>query len=197
MLLQEVHHRVKNNLQVISSILNLQSSFVTDEKTLQIPAESQSRIKTMSYIHETLYQTSDFSSIEFTDYINTLARNLIQSYSSGSTEISLKTDFDQIYLNLDQAIPCGLIINELVSNATKYAFKDKPKGVILLRIKEKDNKIELEVSDNGIGLTDDFDPENSDSLGIYLVQALVEQLDAEMKIVRQPGARFLITFDKQ
>jgi two-component sensor histidine kinase len=109
----------------------------------------------------------------------------------------LKTDFDQIYLNLDQAIPCGLIINELVSNATKYAFKDKPKGVILLRIKEKDNKIELEVSDNGIGLTDDFDPENSDSLGIYLVQALVEQLDAEMKIVRQPGARFLITFDKQ
>jgi PAS domain S-box-containing protein len=196
-LLQEVHHRVKNNLQVISSILNLQSSFVTDEKTLQILAESQSRIKTMSYIHETLYQTSDFSSIEFTDYINTLARNLIQSYSSGSTEISLKTDFDQIYLNLDQAIPCGLIINELVSNATKYAFKDKPKGVILLRIKEKDNKIELEVSDNGIGLTDDFDPENSDSLGIYLVQALVEQLDAEMKIVRQPGARFLITFDKQ
>lgn len=196
-LLQEVHHRVKNNLQVISSILNLQSSFVTDERTLQILSESQSRIKTMSYIHETLYQTADFSSIEFTEYINTLARNLIQSYSSGATKINLITDFDQIYLDLDQAIPCGLIINELVSNATKYAFDGMERGEITLRIKEVEGRIELEVSDNGIGLPADFDPENSDSLGIYLVHALVEQLDAEIKIEKEPSARFLITFDKQ
>ena len=196
-LLQEVHHRVKNNLQVISSILNLQSSFVSDERTLEILSESQSRIKTMSFIHETLYQSSDFSSIEFTDYIKTLGLNLIQSYALQSTEVNLETDFDQIYLNLDQAIPCGLIVNELVSNAMKYAFVGKPKGTITIRIKESENTIELEVKDNGVGLPESYNPEESDSLGIYLVYALVEQLDASLSIDNKHGTSFLITFGKQ
>jgi PAS domain S-box-containing protein len=196
-LLQEVHHRVKNNLQVISSILNLQSSFVDDKKTLAILEESQSRIKTMSYIHETLYQTSDFSSIEFTEYISTLTGSIIQSYGSKECEVILKTDFDKIYLKLDQAIPCGLIINELVSNAMKYAYAGRKKGELRLIIKERDGKIHLEVGDNGVGMPEDYNPEESDSLGIYLVHALVEQLDATMKIRNEEGTRFLLTFDKQ
>lgn len=196
-LLQEVHHRVKNNLQVISSILNLQSSFVDDERTLELLAESQERIKTMSYIHETLYQTSDFSSIEFTDYINTLVRNLIQSYAPKDCEIILHTEFDSIYLNLDQAIPCGLILNELVSNALKYAFPDRDKGNLTLCILEKSGKIEMTVADDGVGLPEDFKYEESESLGIYLVYALTEQLDATINVESKGGTRFLITFDKQ
>ncbi len=198
-LLQEVHHRVKNNLQVISSILNLQSSFVTDENVLSILKESQSRIKTMSYIHETLYQTADFSSIEFTDYISSLARNLVQSYAPSNTAIELIPEFDEIYLGLDQAIPCGLIINELVSNALKHAFKNREKGRLTIALSEKEGAVEMRVEDDGVGLPADFKYENSESLGIYLVYALVEQLDAEIKVdsKRNRGTRFLITFEKQ
>ena len=196
-LLKEVHHRVKNNLQVISSILNLQSSFVNDEKVLAILKESQSRIKTMSYIHETLYQTADFSSIEFTEYISSLVRNLIQSYAPQGTEVMLETDFDEMYLNLDQAIPCGLIINELVSNALKHAFKNCKKGTLLIAIKEVGSEVHMRIEDNGIGLPPGFRYEESESLGIYLVHALIEQIDAEMKVESDKGTRFLITFGKQ
>ncbi len=195
-LLQEVHHRVKNNLQVISSILNLQSSFVDDQRTLELLEESQSRIKTMSYIHETLYQTADFSSIEFTDYISTLVRNLLHSYSTPGCEVELHTRFDKIYLDLDKAIPCGLIINELVSNALKYAFKGRDRGNLTLHIFQNDNKIAMKVADDGVGLPDDFKYEESESLGIYLVYALVEQLDAVLEISSEGGTSFLITFDK-
>ena len=196
-LLQEVHHRVKNNLQVISSILNIQSSFVDDERTLQLLEESQRRIKTMSYIHESLYQTADFSSIEFTDYINTLSRNLIQSYAAIDTEVTLHTDFDNIFLNLDQAIPCGLIVNELVSNAMKYAYGGRAKGELFISIKENDGKVTMEVRDNGVGLPENFKYEESESLGIYLVYALVEQLDADIQVESDSGTSFLLTFDKQ
>ncbi|MGB1032046.1 MAG: sensor histidine kinase, partial [Flavobacteriales bacterium] len=203
-LLQEVHHRVKNNLQVISSILNLQSSFVDDEQTLEILAESQNRIKTMSYIHETLYQTSDFSSIEFTDYIKSLATNLLQSYAPKDCEVEMRSEFDQIFLDLDQAIPCGLIMNELVSNAFKYAYRGRDKGVLNIKVKQNNKQISLEVSDNGVGLPEGYNPSESESLGIYLVYALIEQLDAEIQVQsfnegnseEQPsGTRFLITFE--
>ncbi len=194
-LLQEVHHRVKNNLQVISSILNLQSSFVEDEKTLEILAESQNRIKTMSYIHETLYQTSDFSSIGFSEYIETLARNLHQSYTPKGTKVELVLETAEIVLDLDQAIPCGLIMNELVSNALKYAFNGRAEGILSIRISQDERKISLEVKDNGIGFPKGFVPEESDSLGLYLVYALVEQLDAEIELNHSNGTCFLITFE--
>jgi len=194
-LLQEVHHRVKNNLQVISSILSLQSNYVKDEKTLEILDESQNRIKSMSYIHETLYQTTDFSSIEFSNYLNTLASNLIHSYSYTTGEVSLVPDYDEIYLTIDQAIPCGLIVNELVSNAMKYAFGDK-KGTIFLSIKETDTQISLRVADNGVGLPKDFKYEESDSLGMQLVYSLIDQLDAKLELVTKKGTDFLITFEK-
>lgn len=195
-LLQEVHHRVKNNLQVISSILNLQSSYVQDEGTLEILQESQNRIKSMSYIHETLYRTTDFSSIVFTDYIQNIARNLIHSYSFVTGEVHLQTHFDQVYLSLDQAIPCGLIINELVSNALKYAYKGIDHRVLTIEITQKDEKIAISVADNGIGLPDNFRYEEADSLGVQLVYTLAEQLDGVIDVKTQPGTRFLITFDK-
>lgn len=195
-LLQEVHHRVKNNLQVISSILNLQSSFVQDEGTLEILQESQNRIKSMSYIHETLYRTTDFSSIEFTDYIQNIARNLIHTYSFTTGEVKLQTRFDRIFLSLDQAIPCGLIINELVSNAMKYAFKGIDERELTIEITDREGHVRILVADNGIGLPADFRYEESDSLGVQLVYTLVEQLDGTIEVDAESGTRFLITFDK-
>ncbi len=196
-LLQEVHHRVKNNLQVISSILSLQSNYVKDDKTLEILDESQNRIKSMSYIHETLYQTTDFSSIEFSDYLNRLATNLIHSYSYGNGPINLNSSYDKIYLDIDNAIPCGLIVNELISNALKYAY-DTDGGIIDLSMKEKDSKIFLRVADAGKGLPEDFKYEESDSLGMQLVYSLVDQIDAKMELnTSDKGTEFLITFERK
>jgi PAS domain S-box-containing protein len=196
-LLQEVHHRVKNNLQVISSILNLQSSYVDDEKTLEVLRESQQRIKSMSFIHETIYRTADFSKLEFTEYVRTIANNLIQSYRAGNESVSFVADMDEIYLNLDQSIPCGLIVNELVSNALKYAFKGRKKGTLTVGLHEKNNTIELCIKDDGVGLPKDFGYEKTNSLGIQLVYALLEQVDAEMEVKSKNGTEFLIRFQRK
>jgi len=195
-LLKEVHHRVKNNLQVISSILSLQTGYVTDEKTLDVLRESQNRIKSMSYIHETLYQTADFSSIEFSEYINVIAKNLTQSYTISSGRVKLETNFDRISLSLDQAIPCGLIVNELISNALKHAFHGEKNPVLSVSIKESEGKIALSVSDNGVGLPKDFDYRNYNSLGVQLVYTLAEQLDAEVEVKSGKGTTFLVTFEQ-
>ena len=196
-LLQEVHHRVKNNLQVISSILNLQTSYVKDENSLTILRESQNRIKSMSFIHESLYQTKDFSQIDFSDYARTLATNLIQTYSLEIGAVNLRTDLGETYLSLDQAIPCGLIANELISNALKYAFTDKDRGEIFLSAREENGVIHFIVSDDGVGLPEGFDYENSESLGLQLVYTLADQLDAEVEVTVKDGTKYLIKFDKQ
>jgi PAS domain S-box-containing protein len=194
-LLKEVHHRVKNNLQVISSILSLQASYVADKKTLDILKESQDRIKTMSFVHERLYQNSDFSSIKIGEYILSLVKDLIYSYKTDENEVKLKAQFDNIYLNLDQAIPCGLIVNELVSNALKHAFKQTKKGKLNINIKKKKNKIELKISDNGIGLPDKIVTNDTETLGFQLVHALVDQLDGTIKLNRSKGTEYLINFE--
>lgn len=197
-LLQEVHHRVKNNLQVISSILSLQGSYVSDEETLRILKESQERIKAMSFIHETLYRTADFSKLEFTDYLKTIASNLVQSYRVSSTHIQFDAELDTVYLNLDQSIPCGLIVNELMSNALKYAFVGRSEGRLLLKLKQEKEFIELMVSDDGVGLDGHFKFEKHDSLGIQLVYSLVEQLDGHLQVISSPGegATFQLRFKR-
>lgn len=194
-LLKEVHHRVKNNLQVISSILNLQSSYVNDESTKTILKESQNRIKSMSFIHENLYQTDKFSSLDFSEYIFNLSNNLVHSYQIFDNLVEIKYDMDQVNLSLDQAIPCGLIVNELVSNALKYAFPDRIKGELLIQLKKRKNKIELVIGDNGIGLPKDLDIENTDTLGLQLVLTLIDQLDAVVDVKREDGTKYLITFE--
>lgn len=207
-LLQEVHHRVKNNLQVISSLMSLQKSFVDDPKLIQILEESQSRIAAMSYIHESLYRHTDFSSISFAEYLERLSTNLISSYSTPDCDVKLETKLENVFLALDQAIPSGLIVNELVSNALKHAFIGKKEGSITLSISKTPykedadkEKIEIEVSDNGVGLPDNFNLKKNDSLGLYLIQALAEQLNAELviKSTKQgvEGSSFLIRFEAQ
>ena len=198
-LLKEVHHRVKNNLQVISSLMSLQKSFVKDPTLVQVLEESQSRIATMSYIHESLYRHTDFSSISFADYLQRLSANLIHSYSTPDCEVALQSAFEDVFLTLDQAIPSGLIVNELVSNSLKYAFKGRKRGVVFLRVAKLDGRIEIEVRDDGVGLPDDFSLNKNESLGLYLIQALSEQLEAELVVEStkegRKGSSFLISFE--
>jgi len=194
-LLKEVHHRVKNNLQVISSILNLQSSYVKDQGTLNILKESQNRIKSMAFIHESLYQTKDFSSINFSEYVVNLSHNLIQSYSNFDNEIKLNLDIQNVFLNLDLAIPCGLIINEIVSNALKYAFVDKTGDCeVSVKMTLSDENLVLEVADNGIGLPKEIDYRNTQSLGLQLVVTLTDQLNGTIEMDAAHGTKYTIIF---
>jgi PAS domain S-box-containing protein len=194
-LLKEVHHRVKNNLQVISSILNLQSSYVKDTGTLNILKESQNRIKSMAFIHESLYQTKDFSSINFSEYVVNLSHNLIQSYSNFENEIKLNLDIQNVFLNLDLAIPCGLIINEIVSNALKYAFVDKRDDCeVSVKMTLDNENLVLVVSDNGIGLPKEIDYRNTQSLGLQLVVTLTDQLNGTIEMDSANGTKYTIIF---
>lgn len=192
-LLKEVHHRVKNNLQVISSILSLQSSYVTDKRTIDLLKESQNRIKSMSFIHEILYQTRDFSNINFSEYIVNLAGNLLQSYSR-TNNIKMHQDVGNVFLNLDLAIPCGLIINELVSNALKYAFPDKNDGEISIVVKQSGDFVNIDIGDNGTGLPQNIDYRNTESLGLQLVMTLVEQIEGDITLKGGKGTNFSIVF---
>ncbi len=193
-LLKEVHHRVKNNLQVISSILNLQSSYVRDKRTLEILLESQNRIKSMAFVHESLYQTKDFSNISFREYVENISRNLVHSYAATDSAPALKLDLDDIQLHLDTAIPCGLIINELLTNSLKYAFPAGKKGKIGITIREKAGKVTIGISDNGVGLPPDIDFRNTESLGLQLVVSLVEQINGKIKLDTKKGTNFTIEF---
>jgi PAS domain S-box-containing protein len=186
-LLKEVHHRVKNNMQIISSILNLQSSYVTDSYTLTLLKESQNRIKTMAYIHESLYQNKSFTSVNFSEYIHTLSKNIIQSYVFSSEKIELLLNLEKISLNLDASIPAGLIVNELITNAIKHAFPGDRKGFICLNLKSENNIIYLEVKDNGDGIPEGLDFNNTNTLGLQLVNTLIDQLGAEIKFNSQKG----------
>jgi PAS domain S-box-containing protein len=195
-LLKEVHHRVKNNMQVISSILNLQSSYVSDEYTLSLLKESQNRIKTMAYIHESLYQNKSFTSVNFSDYVTTLANNIVQSYTVGGNKVILAFNLQRMNLSLDHSIPTGLIINELITNAIKHAFINREKGIISINLKSENNRVYLEVKDNGVGLDPSIDIKNTNSLGLQLVNTLVDQIEAEMifKSEKDKGTDVIITF---
>lgn len=193
-MLKEIHHRVKNNLQIISSILNLQSSFVSDENTLEILQESRNRIRSMAIIHENLYRTEDFSSINFADYLGNLVTNLIASYRIQEV-IHLDSNVDEIDLVLDQAIPCGLLVNELITNALKYAWTKNEEGTIRMELRQTGSRVTLIIADNGSGLPNDFEDMSSDTLGLQLVVTLVEQLDGELIVSVNNGTEYLINFD--
>jgi PAS domain S-box-containing protein len=193
-LLKEVHHRVKNNLQVISSILNLQSSYIDDDKILSILKESQDRIKSMSFIHESLYQSNDFSKINFSEYIVSLSKNLVHSYSYLDGLIDLEHEIEEVSLNLDTSIPCGLIVNELVSNALKYAFKDRLDGKIKINLSIDKKDVVLVVSDNGVGFPKNINFRETNSLGLQLVTTLVEQIDGTIEMKSKKGTTYTIIF---
>lgn len=183
-LLKEVHHRVKNNMQIISSILNLQSSYTSDGKILNLLRESQNRIKTMAYIHESLYQNKTFSSINFNEYLSQLINNIIHSYSVSPDKMKLLINCEKTILNLDTSIPLGLIINELVTNSIKHAFPDTSKGTISINLRTQNKFVFLTVEDNGVGISPNISTEKSGTLGLQLVYTLIDQIDGKISFER-------------
>lgn len=198
-LLKEVHHRVKNNLQIIFSLLKLQSNSVNDEKYSEMMVESLNRIKSMSFIHEKLYKSKDLSNITFNDYLKDLAKHLFSTYGTGKNRIGLEIDVLEFPLSLDSAIPAGLVINELLTNSLKYAFPGDKKGAIKITASLSDqNEIQILISDNGIGIPDDLDYRNTESLGLKLVTSIAEkQLGGVIELDRTGGTSFNLKFTER
>ena len=196
-LLREIHHRVKNNLQVISSMLSLQASTETDNRSLKALEESQRRVKVMARIHENLHQSDDLSSIYARDYLNTIVEDTIASSGDDRQRISSRLDVDDIIFDVDCAIACGQIVSELLSNSQKHAFPNGQSGNIKVSLHRRDGgRIELTVADDGKGLPDNFDLEQAETLGMRLVHALAMQLSGVVKIDGSGGTRVQITFQE-
>lgn len=181
-LLKEIHHRVKNNLQIISSLLSLQSNYIEDKNSREMFLESQNRIRSMSLIHEKLYQSDSLSEIEFSEYIQELSSYLAVSYNLDSTYFKIITDVEKVKCHIDIAIPLGIILNELITNSIKHAFKDVENGEIKLQIGKNDTHLEIFYFDNGSGLPENYDVYNSGTLGFSLILNLAEQLNSEFSI---------------
>lgn len=194
MLLKEIHHRIKNNLQVISSLLYLQSKDIKDKDVLEMFKESQNRVKSMALAHEKLYRSKDMERVDTGEYIKDLANYLFQSYSIDSKVIGLNIKAENILLGIDVAIPCGFIINELITNSLKHAFPDGRKGELCIDFHSENNKFILAIGDNGIGLPEDLDIRNTETLGLKLVTTLVEQIRGNIELDRSNGTKFKITF---
>lgn len=195
-LLKEVHHRVKNNLQIVSSIFNLQTAHAgSDQRVLDLLRDSRDRIRSMAFIHESLYQNKEFSSVDLGRYIDGLSRNLMLSYSL-SGKVGLNTDLQEVPLILDQAIPCGLILNELISNALKHAFPQGRPGNMFISLSLEGNTVSIRVGDDGIGVPPDFNMETHGNLGLELVRTLAEQLDGNVRMTGGPGVSYLLTFER-
>ncbi len=208
-LLKEIHHRVKNNLQIISSLLYLQSRSIKDEESMALFEESRNRILSMAMVHENLYQSNDIANVKMKDYLETFTFALVQSYSNPGLHVELEMVVEDIPVPIDKAIPLGLIVNELVSNALKYAFKDftikddykslsrhVPMVKVVLK-KETCPGVKLVVADNGRGMPEHINYKESPSLGLNLVNSLVDQLDGSIQMFSEPGTRFEIEFNIQ
>ena len=193
-LLREIHHRVKNNMQIISSLLNLQSKNIKDGQALDMLRSIQNRVKSMTLIHERLYQSKDFARVSFAEYVQILTSHLFGSYGIDPKAIKLNINIKNVLLDINTAIPCSLIINELVSNSLKHAFPDGKKGEIKIAMHPLNEKeIDLAVSDNGVGLPEEVDFRETESLGLHLVRLLAEnQLHGDIKLNRKKGTSFQI-----
>ncbi len=197
MLLKEIHHRVKNNLMIISSLLNLQSRYIKDKEALGIFKESQNRAKSMALIHERLYRSTDLKRIDFGDYISTLATDLFRNYSDDSGRIRLNIDVDDLMMDINTTIPLGLILNELVTNSLKHGFPDGKSGEIMVKFKLIDDVYTLSVKDTGTGFPENLDYKNTDSLGLQLVNSLTSQIDGEIELDTSNGTEFSIRFKEK
>ena len=194
-MLQEIHHRVKNNLQVICSLLNLQTQGSPDPKITEIMKESQNRVKSMALVHENLYQSQNLSKISLETYVRELTNNLLRSYRSKMSQIKIHVAIASIYLDIDTAVPCGLIINELVSNALKYAFPDQESGEIKVKVTQNTEKsITLTITDNGMGLPHEINVEQTQTLGLRMVKTLTRQISGTLTVSRETGTSFNIHF---
>ncbi len=194
-MLREIHHRVKNNMQIISSLLRLQSRQIKNKRILDIFNVGQNRIRSMALIHESLYQSKDLSRINFADYIKRLTTHLFSMYRIGAERVQLKVDVGEVFLDINRAIPCGLIVNELVSNSLKHAFPNGQEGKIVVKMNGNSRgKISLIVKDSGIGFPEDLDFKKTETLGMQLVTDLVAQIDGKIKLMKEQGTEFRVVF---
>lgn len=225
LLLKEIHHRVKNNLQMISSLLNLQIPYIKDEESIEFFKESQNRVKSIAMLHEKIYQSKNLHKIDFTDYISNIVTNLFQTYDVDQDRIEYNPNLDDIKLNIETSIPCGLILTELVTNSIKHAFpatygrgpangtfadpaneirgpknkfsgSDGKKGKIWVKLHSENGKFTLIIKDNGMGFPEGLDFKNTESLGLQLVNLLVDQLDGTLELNRKNGTEFEIEFEE-
>ncbi|MFP3975293.1 MAG: histidine kinase dimerization/phosphoacceptor domain -containing protein [Dehalococcoidia bacterium] len=195
-LLKEIHHRVKNNMQVLASLLKHQRRRVKEESYKQMLRENEQRIYSMSLAHEKVYRSDNMAAVDFGRFVKSVARSLFSSYMTDIQTVKLVTDAEDVKLPVDQAVPCGLIVNELVSNSLKYAFPEGRQGEVKVSLHEiGGNEVDLVISDNGAGLPEEIDFRKTDSLGLHLVTILAEgQLDGEVELDRSRGTEFRIKF---
>jgi len=186
-LLKEVHHRVKNNMQVVSSLLNLQLDFLSDEQARPFILDTQSRIAAMALVHEKLYQSTDLARVDFADYLRELTENIVGTYSSAARDVSFVLEAEDILLGIDTAVPCGLLVNELISNAYKHGLSGGHGTVTVTLRRDLAGRILLRVADTGRGLPAGIDLEKTESLGMQLVYILMRQLDGTLDVESAPG----------
>lgn len=197
-LLKEVHHRVKNNLQIISSLLYLQSISLKGASPQEVLSESRNRIRSMALVHEKLYKSENFATVDFGQYIQELAADIVYSFGVSEEKIKLDITCDNILLDVEMSIPCGLIVNELVSNAVKYAFPGDAGGLVRISLREAaDGMLSLVIGDTGVGVPKDMDIFNSNSLGLKLVKNLVKQIKGTLEVAGNGGTEFRITFHRK
>jgi len=196
-MLLEIHHRVKNNLQVICSLLNLQTQS-SDPQIVEVMKESQNRVKSMALVHENLYNSENLSKIDLESYVQDLSKNLLRSYQAKTSLTKISIAVSNISLDIDTAVPCGLIINELVSNALKYAFLQQQQGEVKISIyKAATQDIILNIADNGIGLPPEINIEQINTMGLRMVTALIRQISGTLIVNREAGSSFMISFPEQ
>jgi PAS domain S-box-containing protein len=196
-LLKEIHHRVKNNLQIVSSMLNLQIDQISDPRALELFKESQARVRSIALFHEKLYQSKDLARIDIAEYLTGLATDLFAAYGINPEEIVLDVDAEDVPLGVDAAISCGLIVNELVTNALKHAFPDRHRGEVRVLLRREGRDVSLGVADNGVGFPGNIDFRNPNTLGLKLVCILTEQVRGTIELDRREGTRFRVRFPQE
>jgi two-component sensor histidine kinase len=196
-LLKEIHHRVKNNLQVISSLLNLQAGYLEDASVRDVFTESQNRVLSIALVHEKLYRSTDLSHVDFGEYVSALIDNLFHTYDARDRAVQRSIEVNGVQLPIDLAIPCGLIVNELVINSLKHAFSDRGSGSIrVVLVESQPDSFVLTVADDGIGMPANIDPRRTASLGLDLVFTFAEQIEATVEVSRTGGTSFRLEFPK-
>ncbi len=195
-LLKEIHHRVKNNLQIISSILNLQADAIEDVKTRQIFDDSRSRIRSIALVHERLYESKNLEQVDFRDYVLGLLEDIFHTFGVDRDRISVELNVPSIVLNIDKVVNCGLIVNELVSNAIKYAFAGRSEGKLSISLGEHGDELQLVIKDDGVGLPAGFAKGSGKSLGLTLVEGLAKELDGRFEIASREGTVMTVSFAK-
>jgi PAS domain S-box-containing protein len=197
LLMKEIHHRVKNNLMIMASLLNMQSRYIEDEVARDIFKDSQSRAKTMALIHEKLYQSQELKKLDVQDYMESLARDIYHAYIKDPRRIQLNLEVDNHMLDINTVIPLGLILNEILTNTFKYAFPGDSEGLVNVKFSANENKeFLLEVADNGVGLPSDFHEKKTGSLGMRLIHSLTEQIKGEVEINSDHGTQIRVKFQE-